>query len=220
MPFARKKKSPDREHTLPVEKPEKRISPKRGESRKKLKIKHQSERIVLVKRKFGNDTTKTNLGTNISGAEFDSETISGVRTEFKHTVDPCPAGEYVIEGYFEVDESVSEPVGRLKHNKSIKHQSKARKNGDNVFSFIEEITVVDVIIQETVLDENGDEITVDKVLGPHDFTIDFEEIAGKKVKILRGTLDVYRVDKYEPPERVTTPTPGIPDNIPMNQGVK
>jgi len=220
VPFARKKKAPDREHTLPVEMLKNDLPPEIGKSREKLKIKHKSERIILAKRKFGNDTTKTNLGTSISGGEFDSTEISGARTGFTHTVDPCPAGKYVIEGYFEVDENVSEPVGRLKHNGLIKHQSKAKKNGDNIFNFFEEITVVDVIVQETVLDQEGNETTVDKVLGPHDFTVDFEEIDGEKVKMLRGTLDVYRIDKYEPPERVVVPTPGIPDNIPMNQGVK
>jgi len=204
------------ETPIPMEIPKKRLPPEMGKSREKLKVKHRPERIVLAKKKFGDATDKVNLGTSISSAEFNSEDILGARTEFKLTLDPCPAGKYVIEGFFEVDEDANTPMGRLYHNGSKIHQSRAKKNGENAFNFFKELTVVDVIIQEIVLDKDGNEISVDRVLGPHEFTVDFVG----DVKMLRGSIDIYRIDKYVPPERVIIPTPGIPDDIPMNQNPK
>lgn len=208
----RKKKSPE-EHASSGGNPQ-GTPPEIGKSREKLKEKNKPERLVLVRAKFGEDTTKTNLGTSISGGEFQSTNLAGGRTEYKQTLDPCHAGDYVIEGYFEVDEDAIAPIGRLYHNGLKIHQSAAKKNGENVFSFFKEYTVEDVIVQEIVHDANGDEIAVDKVLGPHDFTVDFVG----NVKMLKGSVDIYRIDEYVPPERVIVPTPGIPSDIPMNQG--
>lgn len=192
----RKKRSPEG-HQMPMGNPNTGNPPERGASREKLRVKHIPERLVLIKRKFGNDTTKTNLETNISGAEFHAENLAGGRIEYKRTIDPCHAGDYVIEGYFEIDEDAAAAVGRVYHNGVKIHQSIAIKNDENVFSFFIGYTVEDVIVQETSHDEHGSEITIDKVLGPHDFTVNFVGNVG----MIKGSMDVYRIDEYEPPER-------------------
>jgi len=167
---------------------------RRGNLYKKRKAKNKTKRDILIKAKYGNDTDKTNLGTTIFGGSFISDDFTSGQTKVNFTIDPCPAGDYIVEWYVEVEGNGDKPTGRLRHNKVQKKQGKARKNGDlyNFFNGLEEITIV----------EN---------MEPQLFEIDLEKVGGGKAKMQEGNITVYRKETYIPPVIIPDPSnPVIP----------
>jgi len=176
---------------------------KKEKPSKKGNIKNKSKRDALIKAKYGDDTTKTTLGTSVDGSEFISKDFASGQTIANYTIDPCPAGDYVVEWYVEVEGNGDKPMGRLRHNKVNKKEGKAKKNGgpDNYFHGLEEITIVED-------------------MKPQNFEIDLEKVGGGKAKMQEGVISVYRKETYIPP--VIIPDPGNPviPPYPIETGVK